>query len=147
MSADPAVEAWRDAHAAHARRLLEQTAVTQGIGPIKDVAAWMKSVAAPEDIPAADLEAWDAALRARHVGLDAVITRAIDAERERIAAALDQAADFYDHPEIWPTDSQHPEAVSARAMRTAYRIAARLIRQRQLPGDDEPTDDDTEKRS
>lgn len=69
------------------------------------------------------------------------MTGAVEAERERIAAALDQAAGFYDHPEIWPEDSMHPEAVAARAMRHAYRAAARMIRGRMLPGDDaEPQD-------
>lgn len=144
MSPDPAVEAWRDAHAAHARRLLEQAAAEQGIGPIEDVAAWMESVAAPEDIPTADLEAWGDAIReARGGDTTGLLDAARTDERERVAAGLDRCADFYDRPEVWPEESRHPDSVAAHAMHHAYRTAARLTRQRQLPGD-EPVNDDKE---
>ena len=64
-----------------------------------------------------------------------------DGLRERIAVGCDKLAEFYDHPDIWPEGSQHPDALAAHAMRHAYRTAARLIRAGGIP-EDEPGPDE-----
>ena len=50
------------------------------------------------------------------------------AERERIAARMDELAAYY--PEsVWPPDSDVRDSIGATAMRHAYRNAAREIRE------------------
>jgi hypothetical protein len=58
------------------------------------------------------------------------------AERERIAALMDELAAYY--PEsVWPPDSDVRDSIGATAMRHAYRNAARAIREPQERTDEE----------
>ena len=73
--------------------------------------------------------------------LDMAIGAAVAAaERERIAALMDELAAYY--PEsVWPPDSDVRDSIGATAMRHAYRNAARSIREPQERSDEKEASD------
>jgi hypothetical protein len=65
------------------------------------------------------------AMRAAEV--QAAVGKAVTAERERIAARMDELAANYPE-DVFPPDSDVRDGISGTAMRHAYRNAAREIR-------------------
>jgi hypothetical protein len=66
------------------------------------------------------------AMRAAEV--QAAVAKAVAAERERIAARMDELAANYPE-DVFPPDSDVRDGISGTAMRHAYRNAAREVRE------------------
>lgn len=133
MSGDPAVDDWRRAHAEHLAKpgAIEELARAQGVGPVTR----LDELAADPPLTEQESAEFDAALASRY-GSDAERQRQRAGERERIAAGIEAMAAHYP-ADVFRPGSTHPDAVAGTAMRHAYRTAARLVRDRGLPGDDE----------
>ena len=63
----------------------------------------------------------------RQAEVQAAVAKAVAAERERIAARMDELAENYPE-DVFPPDSDVRDAIGGTAMRHAYRNAAREVR-------------------
>ena len=64
----------------------------------------------------------------RQAEVQAAVAKAVAAERERIAARMDELAENYPE-DVFPPDSDVRDGISGTAMRHAYRNAAREVRE------------------
>ena len=64
----------------------------------------------------------------RQAEIAAAVAKAVTAERERIAARMDELASNYPE-DVFPPDSDVRDAIGGTAMRHAYRNAAREVRE------------------
>jgi hypothetical protein len=72
-----------------------------------------------------------------------VITRLLAEQREVLAAGLEAWAAASYPESVFRPDSELPDGIAGTAMRHAYVTAARLIRERRLPGDEANNHDET----